>query len=81
MNLTLNLELLQEKEILVLLKNVKVIWIKNSMLLNELNKKKDKLIFKNYKQDNKYKILIMSLNIRIFIFGLIREIVMILSLM
>ena len=57
MNLILIKELNQDKELLELLKNVKVKLIIKNMLLNMLNKEKDKLILLNYKQDNKLKIL------------------------
>ena len=39
-----------------MLKNVLVNLINNIMLLNKLNKKKEKLIWKKYKLDNKLKI-------------------------
>ena len=39
------------------------------MLLKELNKKKEKLILKSYKQVNKLEILKMLFNIMIFIIG------------
>ena len=39
-----------------MLKNVLVNLINNFMLLNKLNKKKEKLIWKKYKLDNKLKI-------------------------
>ena len=51
MNLIIIKELNQEKELLELLKDVKVNLIIKIMQLNMLNKLKDKLIFQNYKQD------------------------------
>ena len=68
MNLILNLDNNQEKELLVLLKNVFLKQINNIMLLNLLNKKKEKLILMKYKLDNKFKIYLMLFNIMIFIF-------------
>ena len=56
MNLISIMENFQVKEHLDQLKNVKVILIKNNMLLKEQNNKKDKLIFKKLKLDNKSKI-------------------------
>ena len=53
MNLILIKELNQDKELLELLKDVLVKLIIKNMLLNMLNKEKDKLILQNYKQDNK----------------------------
>ena len=52
-NLILEREFYQEKVHLKLLKNVKVKMINKMMQLNMLNKQKDKLIFMNYKLDNK----------------------------
>ena len=75
-NLILNLDKYQEKELLVLLKNVLVKQINNIMLLNRLNKKKEKLILKKYKLDNKLKMnLILFSNI---IFIIDNKIIMIL---
>ena len=53
MNLIFINEFNQEKVHLKLLKNVKVKMINKMMQLNMLNKQNDKLIFMNYKLDNK----------------------------
>ena len=45
-----------------MLKNVLVNLIINIMLLNKLNKKKEKLIWKKYKLDNKLKIKLILFN-------------------
>ena len=45
-----------------MLKNVKVNLINNFMLLNKLNNKKEKLIWKKYKLDNKLKIKLILFN-------------------
>ena len=66
-NFILNLDKYQEKELLVLLKNVKVKQIINIMLLNRLNKKKEKLILKKYKLDNKFKMNLILFSNMIFI--------------
>ena len=66
-NFILNLDKYQEKELLVLLKNVIVKQINNIMLLNRLNKKKEKLILKKYKLDNKLKMNIILFSNMIFI--------------
>ena len=66
-NLILNLDKYQEKELLVLLKNVIVKQINNIMLLNRLNKKKEKLILKKYKLDNKLKMNLILFSNMIFI--------------
>ena len=69
MNLYLDLENYQEKELLVLLKNVYQNNIKNILLLNLFNNnKKKKLILKKYKLDNKFKIYLILFNNMIFIF-------------
>ena len=68
MNLILNLEYNQEKDNLVLLKNVLVNQILNIMLLNKLNNKKEIQILKKYKLDNKLKIYKILFNNMIFIF-------------
>ena len=68
MNLILNLENNQEKDNLVLLKNVLVNQILNIMLLNKLNKKKEIQILKKYKLDNKLRIYKILFNNMIFIF-------------
>ena len=52
MNLIFKKELYQDKDLLELLKNVKVNLIKNIMLLNIQNNENIKLIFQNYKQVN-----------------------------
>ena len=66
-NFILNLDKYQEKELLVLLKNVLVKQINNIMLLNRLNKKKEKLILKKYKLDNKLKMNLILFSNMIFI--------------
>ena len=69
MNSILNLDNYQEKELLVLLKNVFKNYIKNILLLNLCNNnKKKKLIFKKYKLDNKFQIYLILFNNMIFIF-------------
>ena len=68
MNLILILEYNQEKDNLVLLKNVLVNYILNIMLLNILNKKKEIQILKKYKLDNKLRIYKILFNNMIFIF-------------
>ena len=45
-----------------MLKNVLVNLINNFMLLNKLNNKKEKLIWKKYKLDNKLKIKLILFN-------------------
>ena len=45
-----------------MLKNVLVKLINNFMLLNKLNNKKEKLIWKKYKLDNKLKIKLILFN-------------------
>ena len=45
-----------------MLKNVLVNLINNIMLLNKLNKKKEKLIWKKYKLDNKLKMNLILFN-------------------
>ena len=65
--LILNLDNYQEKELLVLLKNVLVKQIINIMLLNKLNNKNQKLILKKYKLDNKLKMNIILFSNMIFI--------------
>ena len=52
MNLILIKELNQDKDNMEQLKNVLVKLIIQNMLLNMLNKEKDKLILLKYKQDN-----------------------------
>ena len=66
-NFILNLDKYQEKELFVLLKNVIVKQINNIMLLNRLNKKKEKLILKKYKLDNKLKMNLILFSNIIFI--------------
>ena len=69
MNLYLDLDKFQEKELLVLLKNVYQKYNKNILLLNLCNNnKKKKLILKKYKLDNKFKIYLILFNNMIFIF-------------
>ena len=68
MNLILILENNQEKDNLVLLKNVLVKQINNIMLLNKLNNKKEIQILKKYKLDNKLRIYKILFNNMIFIF-------------
>ena len=69
MNLYLDLDNYQEKELLVLLKNVFQKYIKNILLLNLCNNNKMKiLILKKYKLDNKFKIYLILFNNMIFIF-------------
>ena len=53
MNLILIKELYQDKDYMEQLKDVLVKLIINNMLLNILNKEKDKLILQNFKLDNK----------------------------
>ena len=72
MNLILNLENNQEKDNLVLLKNVLVNQILNIMLLNKFNKKKEIQILKKYKLDNKLRIYKILFNNMIFIFDNIK---------
>ena len=72
MNLILNLENNQEKDNLVLLKNVLVKQIINIMLLNKLNNKKEIQILKKYKLDNKLRIYKILFNNMIFIFDKIK---------
>ena len=72
MNLILILENNQEKDNLVLLKNVLVNQILNIMLLNKLNKKKEIQILKKYKLDNKLRIYKILFNNMIFIFDNIK---------
>ena len=45
-----------------MLKNVKVNLINNFMLLNKFNKKKENLIWKKYKLDNKLKMKLILFN-------------------
>ena len=59
--------MIQEKDHLELLKNVKVNLIINFMQLNKLNNIMDKLILLKYKLFNKLKIIIMFYNIMILI--------------
>ena len=66
-NLILNLDKYQEKELLVLLENVILKQIINIMLLNRLNNKKEKLILKKYKLDNKFKMNLILFSNMIFI--------------
>ena len=69
MNLILNLDKYQEKELLVLLKNVYQKYKKNILLLNKLNNNKMKIYnYLKYKLDNKYKINLILFNNMIFIF-------------
>ena len=75
MNLILNLEYNQEKDNLVLLKNVLVNQILNIMLLNKLNKKKEIYILKKYKLDNKLRIYKILFNNMIFIFDHLNKII------
>ena len=71
-NFILNLDKYQEKELLVLLKNVIVKQINNIMLLNRLNNKKEKLILKKYKLDNKLKMNLILFSNMIFIIDKIK---------
>ena len=80
MNLILKMENCQEKEHLELLINVKVIKIKQNILLKKFNKQKVNLNFKKYKYHNKQNKMKMLYNIMIFIFGLIQDIMITLSL-
>ena len=69
MNLYLDLDNYQEKELLVLLKNVFQKYINIILLLNLCNNNKMKiLILKKYKLDNKFKIYLILFNNMIFIF-------------
>ena len=69
MNLYLDLENYQEKELLVLLKNVFQKYIVNILQLNLCNNNNNKiLILKKYKLDNKFKIYLILFNNMIFIF-------------
>ena len=81
MNLLLNLEYNQEKDNLVLLKNILVKQILNNMLLNKLNNKKEIQILKKYKLDNKLRIYKILFNNLIFIFDNIIKIIYILILL